>query len=61
MRNVLELAVTKSKIDHERKESNCQVTNECQLEQPQSFYFTRMKEFADKLPAYTLLPVRDTR
>lgn len=58
-RKVLELMATKSKIRHERKESNCQVINECQLEQPQSFYFAKMKEFANNLPANTLLPVRN--
>ncbi|KOC62554.1 Dynein heavy chain 7, axonemal [Habropoda laboriosa] len=53
-RNALEMAIMKSKIRHERKAKD--FIGECQLERPQSFYFTKTKEFAGKLAANTLLP-----
>ncbi|XP_026673044.1 uncharacterized protein LOC113464855 [Ceratina calcarata] len=55
-RQALILAVTKSKIHHERKPSECQPSKECKLQKPQSLYFTKMKEYADRLPANNLLP-----
>lgn len=57
VRNVLELVVTKSKIRQQEKLTDYQTINECHLEYPQSFYFEKMKEFANKLPPNILLLV----
>ncbi|CAK9798694.1 Dynein axonemal heavy chain 7 [Anthophora quadrimaculata] len=53
-RKTLEMAIAKSKIHHERKAKD--LIGECQLKQPQSFYFAKMKEFAGKLAVNNLLP-----
>ncbi|XP_017762251.1 PREDICTED: dynein heavy chain 12, axonemal-like [Eufriesea mexicana] len=53
--SVLKLVITKSKVRHEEQASGCEPIKECQLERPQRFYFTKMKEFAGKLPANNLL------
>lgn len=57
MRNILELVVTKSKIYQKEKLTDYQTLNECHLECPQSFYFEKMKEFANNLPPNILLLV----
>lgn len=53
----MELVVTKSKIYQKKKLADYQTMNECHLECPQSFYFEKMKEFANKLPPNILLLV----
>lgn len=57
MHDVLKLVIARTKIEHEKKGNKCQTTRKCQLEQPQSFYFEKLKEFANKLPSNTLLLV----
>nr|XP_034175500.1 dynein heavy chain 12, axonemal isoform X3 [Osmia lignaria] len=55
MRDVLKSVIARTKIEHEKKGNKCQTTRKCRLQQPQSFYFEKLKEFANKLPSNTLL------
>lgn len=61
---MLELVTMKSKIRHDGREeagNDRLASGECRLDEPQGFYFTKIKEFAGDLPANTLLPVRDLK
>nr|XP_033342927.1 dynein heavy chain 12, axonemal isoform X1 [Megalopta genalis]XP_033342928.1 dynein heavy chain 12, axonemal isoform X2 [Megalopta genalis] len=56
VQDMVEFKTRRSKIDHEKRPHDCRINHKCTLEQPQSFYFARMMDFAERLPENSMAP-----